>query len=52
MKGLVVPPRTTPLVQIADMERQVMVVTTQLRRITTIPRPAMQMFKQFKIILD
>lgn len=34
------PPRTTPLVQMADMERPVMVVTTQLRTMITIPRPA------------
>ena len=36
------PPLTTPFVQIADMERPVMVVTTQLNRITTIPRPGKQ----------
>lgn len=35
------PPLTTPLVQMADMERPVMVVTTQLRAMTTIPRPEM-----------
>lgn len=38
-KAFVLPPRTTPLVQMADMERPVMVVTTQLRTMTTIPRP-------------
>lgn len=36
---LVLPPLTTPFVQMADMDRHVMVVTTQLRTITTIPKP-------------
>lgn len=35
------PPLTTPLVQMADMERPVMVVTTQLRAMTTVPKPEM-----------
>lgn len=48
MKYVVLPPLTTPLVQMADMERPVMVVTTQLRTITTIPRPATHMHNSSK----
>lgn len=35
----VLPPLTTPFVQMADMDRHVMVVTTQLRTMITIPKP-------------
>lgn len=50
MKYHVLPPLTTPLVQMADIERPVMVVTTQLRRMITIPRPAKHTVGQFKTI--
>lgn len=39
MSSYYLPPLTTPLVQMADMEIPVKVVTTTLRPITMIPRP-------------
>lgn len=51
MKCLVLPPLTTPFVQMADMERQVMVVTTQLRRMITIPKPVIDMYDNSKILV-
>lgn len=39
MRSIHLPPLTTPLVQMADMEIPVNVVTTTLRAITMTPRP-------------
>lgn len=45
VKYPVLPPLTMPFVQMADMDRQVMVVTTQLSRMITIPKPVRQTHK-------
>lgn len=45
------PPLTTPLVQMADMDRPVMVVTTQLRAMTTMPRPEHQHMELLQMMI-
>lgn len=53
VKYPVLPPLTMPFVQMADMDRQVMVVTTQLSRMITIPKPVRQTQTQDSLeILD
>lgn len=46
------PPRTTPFVQIADMEIPVSVVTTTLRQMMITPRPAKPPIKVFGSYLE
>lgn len=49
------PPLTSPFVQIAHMERHVSTVTTELKRIITMPQPipttpAIQLVRKNKIV--
>lgn len=50
MYPCILPPLTTPFVQMADMDRHVMVVTTQLRTMITIPKPVTHVHDSLEIL--